>query len=136
MLRIQNEIGNQHDSLFNQEINLTSLEDHDDREIVYMTNIIDDSEKNLTSEFKTNIQIKDISITLQLKESVYSKMDTILNTTSRLMLDELRQDGEPIKFIDIIERNKSWKCRTCEDIYSKEIIFCEKCQIFRPMEMF
>lgn len=55
MLRIQNEIGIQHDSLFNQEINLTSLEDHDDREIVYMTNIIDDSEKNLTSEFKTNI---------------------------------------------------------------------------------
>jgi len=65
MLRIQNEIGNQHDSLFNQEINLTSLEDHDDREIVYMTNIIDDSEKNLTSEFKTNIQIKDISILQQ-----------------------------------------------------------------------
>jgi hypothetical protein len=29
-----------------------------------MTNIIDDSAKNLTSEFKTNIQIKDISITL------------------------------------------------------------------------
>lgn len=136
MKRIQNEIGNQHDSLFNQELNLTSLEDHDDREIIYMTNIIDDSEKNLTSDFKTNIQIKDISITLQLKESVYSKMDQILNSTSRLMLDELRQDGDPIKFIDIIERNKSWKCRTCEDVYNKEVIFCDKCQIFRPMEMF
>ena len=41
------------------------------------------------------------------------------------MLDELRQDGDPIKFIDIIERNKSWKCRTCEDVYNKEVIFCD-----------
>ena len=55
MRRIQNEIGNQHDNLFNQELNLTSLEDHDDREIIYMTNIIDDTAKNLTSELKTNI---------------------------------------------------------------------------------
>lgn len=55
MRRIQNEIGNLQDNLFNQELNLTSLEDHDDREIIYMTNIIDDTAKNLTSEFKTNI---------------------------------------------------------------------------------
>ena len=55
MKRILNEIGDQHDNLFNQELNLTSLEDHEDREIIYMTNIIDDSAKNLTSEFKTNI---------------------------------------------------------------------------------
>jgi hypothetical protein len=55
MLRIQDEIGNQSESLFNQELNLTSIEDHDDREIIYMTNIIDDSEKNLTSGFKSNV---------------------------------------------------------------------------------
>jgi hypothetical protein len=52
------------------------------------------------------------------------------------MLDELRQDGDPIKFIDILERNKSWKCHRCEEIHNRENIFCEKCQIFRPLEMF
>jgi hypothetical protein len=44
---------------------------------------------------------------------VYEKVDNLLNTTSKLMLDELRQDGEPIKFIDILERDKTWKCHHC-----------------------
>ena len=44
------------------------------------------------------IPISDMSITLQLRESVYEKMDTLLKQTSKLMLDELRQEGEPIQF--------------------------------------
>jgi hypothetical protein len=67
---------------------------------------------------------------------VYDKVDTLLNSTSKLMLDELRQDGEPIKFMDILERDKVWQCHICEEVLSKDVIYCEKCQIFRPLEMF
>ena len=52
------------------------------------------------------------------------------------MLDELRQEGEPIKFLDILERDKSWKCISCEGSMTKDIIFCQKCNIFRPLDMF
>jgi hypothetical protein len=63
-----------------------------------MTNIIDDQHKKLAQEYKPNINFKDISITLQLRESVYGKLETLLNNNSKLMLDDLRQEGEPIKF--------------------------------------
>ena len=67
---------------------------------------------------------------------MYDKVDTLLNSTSKLMLDELRQEGEPIRFIDILERDKNWKCPTCEASLSKDVIFCQACQLFRPLEMF
>ena len=38
--------------------------------------------------------------------------------------------------MDILERDKNWRCIECESLYSKEIIYCKKCQIFRPLEMF
>ena len=52
------------------------------------------------------------------------------------MLDELRQEGEPVRFMDILERDKTWKCMGCEGVLAKDQIFCEKCQMFRPLEMF
>ena len=58
--------------------------------MIYMTNIIDDQRKHLGTGFKPDIRFHDISITLQLRESVYEKVDTLLNSTSKLMLDELR----------------------------------------------
>jgi hypothetical protein len=56
----------------------------------------------LAQEFQPNIQFKDISITLQLRESVYSKLGSLLKSNSKLLLDELRQEGEPIRFMDIL----------------------------------
>ena len=73
---------------------------------------------------------------MQLRESVYDKVNSLLSSTSKLMLDELRQEGEPIKFLDILERDKSWKCMICESTLSKEIIFCQKCNLFRSLDMF
>ena len=32
------------------------------------------------------------------------------------MLDELRQDGEPLKFMDILERDKHWLWQSCEQL--------------------
>ena len=39
---IQDGIIHEQDKLFNDDLNLSSLESHDDNEIIYMTNIIDD----------------------------------------------------------------------------------------------
>ena len=52
------------DKLFNDDLNLTSLESHDDNEIIYMTNIIDDQKRHLSNEFHPDIKFSDISITL------------------------------------------------------------------------
>jgi hypothetical protein len=38
--------------------------------------------------------------------------------------------------MDVLERDKNWKCPRCEASLSKEILFCDNCQIFRPLEMF
>jgi hypothetical protein len=52
------------DKLYDEDLNLSSLESHDDNEIIYMTNIIDDQRKHLASDFKPDIAFKNISITL------------------------------------------------------------------------
>ena len=39
------------DKLVNDEINLTSLSNHDNSEIIYMTNIIDDQHKHLAQDY-------------------------------------------------------------------------------------
>lgn len=67
---------------------------------------------------------------------MYEKMDSLLNGTSKLMLDELKQDGERINFMDVLERDKQWKCFECEMIYSKDLIYCQACNCFRPIEMY
>jgi hypothetical protein len=41
------------------------------------------------------------------------------------MLDELRQDGEPIKFMDILERDKVWQCNVCDQLLNKDVIYCD-----------
>jgi hypothetical protein len=48
---IQDGIYEEMDKLFNDDLNLSSLESHDDNEIIYMTNIIDDQKMHLASSF-------------------------------------------------------------------------------------
>jgi len=90
-----------------------------------MTNIVEDQRKNLSTNYVPNVKLTNISMTLQLRESVYEKMDNLLSSTSKLMLDELRQEGEPIQFSDVMERDKVWKCFQCEITYPKDTIFCD-----------
>lgn len=52
------------DKLFNDDLNLSSLDTHDDNEIIYMTNIIDDQKNNLINPSFNDIDFTDISITL------------------------------------------------------------------------
>ena len=52
------------DKLFNDDLNLSSLESHDDHEIIYMTNILDEQRSNLSGGYKPPIEFQDISITL------------------------------------------------------------------------
>jgi hypothetical protein len=47
------------DRLQNDDLNLSSLESHDDSEIIYMTKIIEDQKANLVA-FKPDITLPDI----------------------------------------------------------------------------
>lgn len=60
---VNSQIDEQLDSLCNSNINLEMVENHDDQEIVLMTNILDDERKKVV-EFKPDFDINDISIAL------------------------------------------------------------------------
>lgn len=51
------------DKLYNDDLNLSSLESHEDNEIIYMTNIIDDHKQHLI-KFNVDIDLADISVAL------------------------------------------------------------------------
>ena len=38
--------------------------------------------------------------------------------------------------MDILERDKQWSCQGCNNSFDREVIFCQLCQQFRPLEMF
>lgn len=60
---INRQIGHQEELLQNENLNLTSLENHSDNEIVYMTKILQDQRQKLI-DFSPEISLDDISITL------------------------------------------------------------------------
>ena len=51
------------DKLQNDDLNLSSLESHDDHEIIYMTKIIED-QKNHLINFKPDIHMNELAIVL------------------------------------------------------------------------
>ena len=51
------------DRLQNDDLNLSSLESHDDNEIIYMTKIIEDQKMHLVN-FKPEIPLGEISLAL------------------------------------------------------------------------
>ena len=57
---------------------MSSLESHDDNEIIYMTKIIEDQRAPLVNFKFDDIEFDEISIALQLRESAYEKLDTLL----------------------------------------------------------
>lgn len=60
---MQSQVEEHLDKLYNDDLNLSSLESHDDNEIIYMTNIIEDQKQHLIN-FKPDIQFEDVSIAL------------------------------------------------------------------------
>jgi len=56
-----------------------------------MTKIIEDQKMHLVN-FKPEIPLGEISIALQLRESSYDKLDSMLDSTCNLILDSLRLD--------------------------------------------
>ena len=63
------------DKLQNADLNMSSLESHDDNEIIYMTKIIEDQRAPLINFNIEDIALDNISIALQLRESAYEKFD-------------------------------------------------------------
>lgn len=41
-----------------------------------------------------------------------------------------------MKFENIIDKEKVWMCNNCNILHGYDVVYCEKCQIFRPLEMY
>jgi predicted amidophosphoribosyltransferase len=41
-----------------------------------------------------------------------------------------------INFKDILERDRQWKCTGCQQFLQRDNVYCDKCQLFRPIEMY
>lgn len=65
------------------------------------------------AQYDPKIKMNEVSITLQLRESVYEKIESLLESTSRLSLEKLKQEQTEIGFSDILERDRQWKCAGC-----------------------
>ena len=92
----------------NDDLNLSSLESHDDNEIIYMTNIIEEQKKHLIN-FRPDIEFEDVSIALQMRESAYEKLEGLLSSTCNVFLDHIRfEDDTSMKFEHILEKEKYW----------------------------
>ena len=108
LFSVQTQVEEYLDKLCNDDLNLSSLESHEDTEIILMTNIIEDQKKHLIN-FKPDIEFEDVSIALQMRESAYDKLETLLNSTCNLVLDYLRfEDDTEMKFEHILEKEKYW----------------------------
>jgi hypothetical protein len=61
-----------------------------------------------------DIKFDEISIALQLRESAYEKLESLLTSTCGLVLDNLRLDDDTfMKFEHIIDKEKVWICTNC-----------------------
>ena len=113
---VQTQVEEYLDKLCNDDLNLSSLEAHDDNEIIYMTNIIEEQKKHLIN-FKPEIEFEDVSIALQMRESAYDKLEGLLSSTCNLVLDNLRfEDDSEMKFEHILEKEKYWQCINCNKV--------------------
>jgi uncharacterized protein YjgD (DUF1641 family) len=113
---VQSQIEEHLDKLYNDDLNLASLESQDENEIIYMSSIIEDKQKAL-SHFKPNIQFDEVSITLQLRETTYEKIEMLMSNSCNIMLDHLRFDDEStIKFEHILEKDRCWICINCNKV--------------------
>ena len=116
LFSVQTQVEEYLDKLCNDDLNLSSLESHEDTEIIFMTNIIEDQKKHLIN-FKPDIEFEDVSIALQMRESAYDKLETLLNSTCNLVLDYLRfEDDTEMKFEHILEKEKYWQCINCNKV--------------------
>ena len=101
-----------------------------------MTNIIEDQRESLIN-FKPDIQFENVSIALKLRESAYDKVEKLLETSCNMMPDNLRfDDDRALRFEDILDKEKHWLCINCSKRLLTTEIYCESCQLFRPLEMY
>jgi hypothetical protein len=50
-----------------------------------------------------------------------------------LVVDENKEVKE---ICQIIDKDPFWLCISCNKVMRNDIIFCEKCQVFKPLEMY
>lgn len=96
--QVNGAVEEQLDQLCNADLNLSSLEGHEDQALVYMLNIVQ-SEKEKLIDFKPQIPFEQVSVTLQLNENLKQKVIEALQKSSKLDLDDLRyEDHSKISF--------------------------------------
>ncbi|TNV82503.1 hypothetical protein FGO68_gene3499 [Halteria grandinella] len=104
-----------------------------------MTKIIEDQKNHLVNNFRPQIGLEDISIALQLRESTYDKFEHLLETACGLVMDNLKDketEEDLTQLTDIIDKERFWLCISCNKSMTFDSIFCESCQVFKPLEMY
>ena len=88
-------------------------------------------------KFKPEYECDDISMAHHLRESCYDMVEKLLQANCTLQLDNLRfEDGSQIKFEHLMDKDKFWNCINCSQRLAGDVIMCEQCKIFKPLEMF
>ena len=64
--------------------------------------------------FNPKIDLENISINMQLRDSVYNSITEIMNKTSKMMLDTLKKDGKKMDFLTLLEKDNNWVCQKCD----------------------
>ena len=87
--------------------------------------------------FKPDIHMNELAIILKVREgSAYAKLQSILEESSGLELDLIREgsnplnledDNVPLGFEQIIEKDHTWICINCSRILPNETIMCDEC---------
>ncbi len=101
-----------------------------------MTKIIEDQKASLVN-FVPDIALPEISLAFRVRESTYEKLEKVFLkscniVTETLILDENKEVRD---FSAILDKTQIWVCPACNRIMRNDNIFCEQCQIFKPLEM-
>ena len=113
MRTLKNEVELLIEKLNNDDITLLSFESSEENELIHMCNIIEDQKNNLVN-FQPDIDLSDTQLNFQTRETSYERFEQILGQSYNFMSEVLRtENGSPLKFNNILEKERYWNCPTC-----------------------
>jgi hypothetical protein len=120
-----------------QELDIRSLEDYDDQDIIFMSKKIEKIKQTLESLGILKIPIDEMEIVANVKSQIYEKLGSYILNNSQVFSRNVVLNGQQVLTAgDAAIGQNSWICLTCEKICPNERIDCEKCHTFRTLETY